>query len=114
MTRWIIGAVAAGAALIAVVVVVATGSGSAVPASPAQASSAAAPDPAAMAAFSDCMSERGAGLPDAPAGAPSALDAKTRKALEACSTLMPAPPSGAPGDGHPPPGGPGFAPTPEN
>ena len=81
------------------------------------------PDSEAMTAFQSCMEDNGASLPDPgsagapPTGAPPAtsddsgsaaqppqmpeLDADTQAALDACSDLMPAPPSGAP-TGAPP------------
>jgi hypothetical protein len=69
----------------------------------------AAPDTKAMAAFQSCMEENGASMPDAPPATDSgasaqppqmpAPDSDTQAALDACSDLMPAPPSGAPPSG---------------
>ena len=103
MKLWIAGVVAAAIAIIAVIAVIAVGSDDA---ERPEGAPPGAPEPAAMQAFQDCMEENGAALPETPTGAVMIEpDESTRRALEECQELMPAPPGQAE---------PGFSPPPEN
>ena len=109
MKRWIAAVAVVAAVAIGVVVVIAGDSGSngqAATTAGASATSGSAPDPLVMAQFQNCMSEHGVDVSGPPSGQP---DAKTKKALTACSDLLPAPPSGAPAG--PPSGLPAAPPT---
>ena len=128
MTRWIVAVIIVAAVSIGVIVVVAPGSDS-----DSEASAAQGPDPEAMTAFRECMTEHGADLPEPPSGelpAPGtgsppsgdsqeippergALvqpDAETQAALDACADLMPEGQGGFIGPGGPP----GVAPIPQD
>ncbi|MDX6583163.1 MAG: hypothetical protein QOI10_2347 [Solirubrobacterales bacterium] len=117
MSRWIIGALAVAVTAIALTVTSASGSDP-----ETQGEVAVAPDPAAFDKFRDCMSEHGADVPEPfgvafrapgagrpqlnarpPGPPPAPRDAETRKAFEACSSLLPPPPSVAAFPGPPDP-----------
>ena len=113
MTRWTVRVVVVAVAAVVVIVIATAGSGADSSGDPE--ATIAGPDPEQMAAFRDCLNEHGARSPEVPNGpgtppAPSgsthtppaggvtlpAPGPRTRRALEACSELMPTPPAGAP------------------
>jgi hypothetical protein len=107
VSRWIAAVIVVAVVAIAAIVIVAAGSGS----DDEAGASTAGADPEQMAAFRDCLTEHGAELPEPPGGEPGQAppsagglrlprpSAKTQRAIEACSALMPQPPAGAPSAG---------------